>query len=530
MTAREWDADSIDGQPAIFSHALALSAMHGPVPWPDGGLPLPDDGPPDDERVMTSVVLDGVLSHHFSPERPSGEDIRAIAGQFAALAHPASSGSPGDLALAALHERLAGCPAIGLADPLLQEMRARDVPPGGLRAVGRRLALGGSRREAVKAGIIVLGCCADERDRDLLVLLGSLEEFTLYAVAAIRASQPNRERAVFEIARRVENWGRIHAVERLSGSSDPEIRAWLLRGGFRNGVMDDYLAHIAATTGDLYQALLDPSPDPELLTGAGQILDTLAQLGGPAKDMRDYPDAVPAMHRFAELAAEHEPTLDILDSLLGLRRFVTRESGFDWPEGEPERLASRYAALLDRPSWTDVTRDGLASPAGDHGFNRALACAARLGMPVLEPALRHLAESPANGYAWQTAIQHATAETIGRVAGLARSVLPVAEITSGATMSTGLGPGYLHDHAFEVVECGLAAYPETGSDLVTAALASRVVRIRRAALRTLRRWPPGHRDQVEAAAAVEPDAKLRTEMTDYLAAISHPGTDGGTTR
>lgn len=187
MTGREWDADSIDGQPTIFSHALALSAVHGSVPWPDGGLPLPDDRTQDDDRVKTSVVLDGVMSHHFRPERPSGEDIRAIADQFAALAHSASSGSPDDLALTALHERLADCSAIGLADPLLKEIRTRDVPPGGLRAVARRLALAGSRREAVKAGIIVLGSCADERDRALLVLLGSLEEFTLYAVVAIAA-------------------------------------------------------------------------------------------------------------------------------------------------------------------------------------------------------------------------------------------------------------------------------------------------------------------------------------------------------
>lgn len=527
MTASEWDADPIDGQPAIFSHALALSALHGSAPWPDGGFPLPDGGPADDERVVTSVVLDGVMSHHFRPKRPASEDIRAIAGQFAALAFP---GSPGDPGLAALHERLAGCSAIGLADPLLKEIRARDLPRGALRGIARRLAMTGSRREAVKAGIIVLGTCADERDRDLLVLLGSLEEFTLYAVEAIRASQPDWERAIFEVARRVGNWGRIHAVERLAGSSDPAIRSWLLRGGFRNGILYDYLAHTAATTGDLYQALLDPAPDAELLSGAGEILATLALLGGPAKDMRHYPDAVPAMHRFAELAAVHEPTLDILDSLLSLRRFVTREPGFDWPEREPELLSGRYGALLARPVWIEVAREGLAEPADDYGFNRALSCAARLGMPVLEPVLRHLEESPANGYAWQSAVQHATAETIGRVIGLAHAVLPVDEITSGATMSTGLGRRYVYDGVLEVVVAGLAPYPEAGSDLVAAALASRVVRVRRAALRTLRRWPPGYQDRVNAAAAVEPDPKLRTEMKEYLAAGSQPGSRGDTTR
>jgi hypothetical protein len=236
---------------------------------------------------------------------------------------------------------------------------------------------------------------------------------------------------VYEVARRVEGWGRIHAVERLAGSTTPEIRAWLLRGGFRNGVMDEYLAYIAATTGHLYEALLDPAPDRELLTGAGGILAALSDLGGPAKDMRHYPDAVPAMHRFAELAGQSEPTLELLGSLLTLGRFAAHTPDFDWPDGEPERLSARYAELLARPAWAETALTGLAEPADRLRFDRALWCATRLGIPVLEHALRYLSDNPGNAYAWQTAIQQADAGTIGRVAELARTVLPVADIASG---------------------------------------------------------------------------------------------------
>lgn len=164
------------------------------------------------------------------------------------------------------------------------------------------------------------------------------------------STQPDRERAVFDVARRVTGWGRIHAVEQLASTADPEIQAWLLRDGFRNDVMYEYLACIAATTGCLYEALLDPAADQELVTSAGEILATLSFLGGPAKDMRHYPDAVPAMHRFAELAADCDPTLRLLDSLLTIRNFVTRAPEFDWPDGEPARLSARYTQLLARPS------------------------------------------------------------------------------------------------------------------------------------------------------------------------------------
>ena len=59
---------------------------------------------------------------------------------------------------------------------------------------------------------------------------------------------------------------------------------WLLREGFRNEVMNEYLAHLAATTGDLYTALLDPEPDEALLDGAGGIIDALCAAGGASLD------------------------------------------------------------------------------------------------------------------------------------------------------------------------------------------------------------------------------------------------------
>ena len=75
----------------------------------------------------------------------------------------------------------------------------------------------------------------DHRDRELLLLLGSLEDLTLYAAVALTRSQPDSDQALFDLARRVAGWGRIHAVGRLAGTQDPQIKAWLLRHGFRKG-------------------------------------------------------------------------------------------------------------------------------------------------------------------------------------------------------------------------------------------------------------------------------------------------------
>jgi hypothetical protein len=140
-----------------------------------------------------------------------------------------------------------------------------DLPAERLREIGRWLAEYGTRRHAVALGILLLGLAGDQRDRDLLLLLGSLEDRTLYAAVALTRSQPDRDQALFDLAQRVSGWGRIHAIRRLAVTQDPQIKGSLLRHGFRNQILDEYLAHLAATTGDLYSALITPPVDDELI-------------------------------------------------------------------------------------------------------------------------------------------------------------------------------------------------------------------------------------------------------------------------
>jgi len=64
------------------------------------------------------------------------------------------------------------------------------------------------------------------------------------------------------MAKHVTGWGRVHLVERLAKTEDAEIKEWLLREGFRNSVMYEYLAYIAATTGGLNDALHQLIQDP----------------------------------------------------------------------------------------------------------------------------------------------------------------------------------------------------------------------------------------------------------------------------
>lgn len=467
---------------------------------------------------MPSVVIDGITARHGTNEADS-----STASEIADLLDDLiTAPSPTREAVADLHERLADQRAVRVADGLVTELRRREPPAERVRAVGRHLAEHGVRRNPVKLGIVLLGVAGDERDRDLLLLLGAIEELTLFAVVALVNTQPDRRRTAYELARRVTGWGRIHAVKRLAGCTDPEITGWLLREGFRNDVMNEYLAHLAATTGDLYGALGEPEVDEALLAGAGAILAALAADGGPAEDLRDYDDAVPVLHRYAELAAAAEPTLDRLDDLLTIAHFVRHpDAGFSWPDGEPEELATRYAALLDRPVWRDLVRARLRAPVGAYGFNRALSCAGRLGVPAFGPACAHLADDPVNSYVWQWLMHRADAEEVTRITELAERLLPIDRLDAGPGTGYGFGPRFAPDRALEIVVNGLAGHPGAGQRLLRTALRSPVTRIRRGALRVLAAWPPHTRPAhcrawIIAAAHDEPDDKLREELDAFL--------------
>ncbi len=150
-------------------------------------------------------------------------------------------------------------------------------------------------------------------DGSVLHRLGAHEEFTLYAAVTFANARGTPSQTFIELAKRVHGWGRIHCVERLQRHHRPRRRTLDLTEGFRNSIMNEYLAFIAATTGDLADALADPAPDAEVLTAASEIIDALI-MGGPTEDIDDRgrtyrpcPMAPPrqASRRFARRLPHH---------------------------------------------------------------------------------------------------------------------------------------------------------------------------------------------------------------------------------
>src|SRR5262245_2268435 len=135
MSAPRWRLLSLtaDDRPTYLAHALALAALHGPGPWPNGGGPLPDMKPSSDQGsgVIPLAVADGIRTPHMAPGEVRVADAGVLADKIEALVRH----QPTMVALESLHDAAAVVSPVDIADALSPDLRARELPTKRLRQV-----------------------------------------------------------------------------------------------------------------------------------------------------------------------------------------------------------------------------------------------------------------------------------------------------------------------------------------------------------------------------------------------------------
>lgn len=530
-TTEALDADRVwEGRVPIYESIRDHWLTRAEGPAIAGELVLPDD-----ERHRSGGMrwaagaLDGVMGHHAP-----AEDERLRAKQIVkALRDLMNEATPENLAH--LTRLLVRAPVLGVLDEVLAELvAAGDLDPDRFHELAMLLVSRAPDREIVKLGISMLGVLVGADERETLLTIGVHEEFTLYAAVALASTLDDPDHSLWNLAKRVRGWGRIHAVERLAETREPEIQAWMLREGFGNDVMDEYLAHTCAVAGDLAGALEADIVDEALLDGAAGILGALLN-GGPAEDIEDYeqaPRAAEAYLRHLVRRPEHRP-LDLRHLLVAeqLREFIgpareeleddetLRELG--WDLERRARVLEMCERVAQRTEWPAQVREGLE--ASDLArFHQADAAAQLLDIDAWDHHLRRIEQSPRNSPSWFRLVQTEDDERFDYVLALAERLLPLDELGTGAAEETGLGPEFdVHDTLLVLVH-GLVGKPGVGRRLVEVALRSPVIRVRRGALRVLAAWGEQGSDEqaralLVAALEAEPDEELAADMRKVLA-------------
>jgi hypothetical protein len=464
-------------------------------------------------------AFDGVAAHHYGRGQPavSVDEVVALMGQVI-------GGGFSPPMFGALYEQLCLTSALTYVDDLIGAVDRSALPRSGIHETGRRLATTGRHPEPVKTGIALLGISGSQEDAGLLLLLGRHEELTLYCAVALANSAEDPESALWSLAKSVNGWGRIETVERLKETERDDIQDWLVRSGFRNKIMDEYLAYIAATTGRLLDRLRRPDPDHDLVRAARDIVSALIT-GGPAEDIDDYPDAAELVSVLVALMATRAETLEDFDGIHDIASFLRDDDGWDeryqrgWTGQQRHEVLAACEHILSRPVWPGRVTAGLDAD-DDRAFWAASRAARALGIDAFDAHWRRLTADPLHGN-WDAVMKLANEERITRIVAFAEQELPLKAIAVGPAMTLGLGPEFAAERALGFILQDLGEFPGYGWDLVLAGLRSQVVRVRNMAARTLSTWPraawpAAAAGALERAAQAEPDEETRESMNQAL--------------
>lgn len=485
------------------------------------GVTLPDEDVDAGELRWAPGAMDGVFGHH------AGSDEANDRG--AELAHliAAAGAKPSRRNLRKVGEALSSTEALEVVDPVISQLGDAGATVGGVQTVGRWLATTSPDRSAVKLGIALMGAAGlDPTEDDLAVVLGlgAHEEFTLFSAVAITNGLPESDRALWSLAERVEGWGRIQCVERLASTEDPEIQDWILRTGFRNSVMDEYLACTAARVGRLHEQLREHPDDREVLTAAGDLLTALIA-GGPAEDIDDWTDAAEGVEAYLEAMGRSAETLGDFLAIADIAAFLERDGDWDgraergWTATRRDAFEHHCRAILGRERWHDLVRTGLLSDDSAE-FWQAQQAAGHLGIDTFDALVAHITADPLGG-SWFPAWEVADRERAIELAELARTLLPFSEVGSGPADSLGLGPGSELTSAADWTLQGLRDHEGVGGDLLLIGLRSPSIRNRNMALMALATWsrtiwPDGAEAAVRHALATDPSESVRENAQQLL--------------
>ena len=510
-----------------------------PDPWDEGRVAIHD-------HLLAARARDGVGDDLPDDATIRGEGrIEFVAGLADELG--GGRGGPGAAALVeAIHRVLArpdpravgrfyalarSGPVLGALEETTARLRAdASVEPARLEALALWLARRAPDREPVKLALVLLGLAPGDRHRDLMLLFGTHDEFTRVAAAALRSALPadEAEAALRALAREVRGWGRIDLVRRLAPTADEAFRRWLVREGYRNAILDEHLAHLAAVAGDLLGQLRaeGAAEDRALLDGAAGLFDALVH-GGPDEEMRDYPEGAAAAITWLGLLGDRTLTLAHAAAAAALLSHVEdrREGGEEasiWTDAEAaevERLA--LARLRGRVARAMIEAALEGRERGPYQLARRAAPAAGID-PWPHAFDRQLrgrdGDEPGPWYALMRTDDPGRAQ---RVVALALERLPLEAIATGPADELGLGRAWRAHSALGFVVQDLRRFPGRGWPLVAAALRSPVVSNRNMAIRALSAggkgaWPPEALPAIRRAIDEEPREDVRRRLIELL--------------
>ena len=417
---------------------------------------------------MAPGAIDGMSIYHFQQEELAEADKEEM---FAAI-KAAADGNPQAYNLfSALGRKLR---AIDIIDELQKCVReyADGLDQTELYKFAiLNLILDGRDIECVKFGLELLELYGepDEQIKQIVRNLGLYSEFTIFSVFNMHFWD-NENEEIFHLAKNVEGWGRVHAIERLKPETQ-EIKDWLLFEGNNDGALSSYNALTCLINSEVAQRLKRRTTDKEYFA-IGNLIGNLLH-DGPGDGISELPDAESVLADYVTQADMHN--LDIYGYKIILDIFYYASEQANFPD-----LISLCRQILTG----DACRKCMEAAVKDgRGIDLAIAC----GIPYQEALLQALKDDFDNQYS-QCRYLLNDDDYREKALEVFRRFIPPESIEQNPQDELGFGPEYAKYRPLDFILQELRDKPFCGIDYVSRAIASPIIRNRTMSMRILKSW------------------------------------------
>ena len=485
---------------------ISSAVVDGELPN-DFSLPKNTDGK--NEIAWADGAMDGVGIYHmgFSDMSEEDHDLMAEAVKAAAKGNYDSA----DALFVGLGKKTS---AIFVIDPLQSYIidNKDRLNAGNVFQYAVHAVVDSTDRECLKFGLSLLELFdtdSNEKLKDIIRTVGLSDEFTIFSVfVMLRWDDGNNE--VFEIAKKVHGWGRIHVVERIEPGTD-EIREWMLTEGVHNWVMPAYSALTCWQKSNAEEVLKRSLSDDEF-RGLGDIINGLLD-EGPVSGISEIENAEEKITAYLNQAEALASTLDDYEVIRSIRLHYEDEDSAD-----PE-IVALCQTILETEKCKKVVTEALKTGKG-------IGLARDLNMDYKEAIFRVMTDNFEEKYH----LCHFLCDDLEfreRVIDVFRQKLPLSEMKTEPTKTLGLGKDFWKQSAVESLLQELRNYLPEGLDFVETALQSAPIRTRNFGISALENWVsekgvplselfPEFKELLSKLVEIEPDDRVKKDMERLL--------------
>ena len=276
----------------------------------EGRLPrefiLPKDQDDENSLIFTDGAQDGITYFHTQPGKLNDEEADLLIDAMNAVV--GGHIDTADELFLKLTKTRRTIEFAGYLSDLVEE-NASMINPIHAYSYGKHLVALAKDKELVKIGLALHHKAPEDRlkgFRQIITDLAYCNEFTWFCLPIIQKWDDGND-LIFEIAKHIYGWGRVHACAFLEPETW-EIRQWFLREGVDNGVMPPYTALEAWNKSDA-ASLLDCRLTQKDFTFISRIMAALLD-EGPCRGISLVEDPEIALRKFLNQAQSYNLSPD----------------------------------------------------------------------------------------------------------------------------------------------------------------------------------------------------------------------------